>query len=400
VVALVDSLGTGLFLAGSALFFNKVLGLTPPEVGLGLSLAGFAGLLTQVPVGRLADRVGGVRVLIGLNLWRAACFLVYPFVSGLWMFIIVACAAGAGESAPGPVTQAVLGSVESETSRVRLMATIGTARNIGFAVGALLATLAIATNSDNAYRALLLADAASFVVSAILLVRLPLPRTPQPQPTARPSARRGRLRVHSPRFILLSLLNGGLYLHTVLLSVGIPLWIASSTKAPSYVAGAVIVVNTVMAMTLQVWLSRGAGELKPAAARQRWAGLLLAVCCLLVAMTTHTSPLIAVVLLVAAGVALTLGEIWQMVGAWGISYAMSPQENRSYHLSVYNLAATGATVVGPAIVTTTVIEKGVSGWIGLAVVFATIGMAIPLLVRRGTGTPDTPTTADAVASAP
>lgn len=49
--ALVGSVGTGMFLAGSALYFTRFAGLTETQLGVGLALAGIVGLATTVPMG-------------------------------------------------------------------------------------------------------------------------------------------------------------------------------------------------------------------------------------------------------------------------------------------------------------------------------------------------------------
>jgi MFS family permease len=377
VVSFIDSVGTGLFLGGSTLFFTLALHLSAAQVGLGLSLAGGTGFLCTVPFGRLADRFGARRTLVALQLWRGLCFVAYPFVSGLVPFLVLACFIGAAEFAVGPIAQAVVGVAESSDSRVRTMAAITAVRNIGFTAGALLATLIIALNDIDAYRALVLADAASFFLAAGMLARLPLRE--RARPVDEPGERSEGRRVPNARFIVLAACNGVLYLHTVVLTVGLPLWVITRTAAPRTVVGAVVVLNTVLAVALQVRLSKGAEGLLPAAVRQRRAGLCLAAFCGLVGLTSEVDGTVATALIMVSVVALTLGEIWQSVGGWGVSYALSPEEQRSFYLSAYNLGATGASVAGPSLLTAGVIMLGMAGWLGLGAVFAVVGLVIPLI---------------------
>src|SRR3954470_9620047 len=81
LASLVDATGTGLFLAGSALFFTRVVGLSVGQVGLGLSIAGIAGFACTLPLGALADRAGRRRSLVGLYLVRAAGYCAYILVT-------------------------------------------------------------------------------------------------------------------------------------------------------------------------------------------------------------------------------------------------------------------------------------------------------------------------------
>lgn len=383
MVSFIDAIGTGLFLAGSALFFTQALGLSAKQVGLGLSLSGIAGLIGMVPVGRLADRIGGKRALIALHIWRGSCFAAYPFVDGPKMFFVVAFLIGIAEWSIGPIVQSVIGTVEQGASRVRTMAALTAVRNVGFTIGAVLATVALTSADTRIYSGLVIADAATFFLAAGLLARLPIPMI------TRSGGRGGdkpRRPVRQVRYLLLTALNGVLYLHTILLTVGLPLWIATQTSAPRAIVGVVVVVNTVIAIVLQVPLSRGTNDTRDAARRQQWAGWCLAACCLLAALTADAGAVAASVLVIIAIVALTLGEIWQSIGAWGISFALAPEDQRTYYLSVYNLGLTGATVLGPAMVTYAVVQNGAIGWAGLAAVFAVAGSAV-VLVARGAGAP-------------
>src|SRR5215813_8709740 len=55
------AIGGGTFMTGSVVFFTHVLHLSPLQIGTGLSIAGLASLFTSLPLGALADRVGGQR---------------------------------------------------------------------------------------------------------------------------------------------------------------------------------------------------------------------------------------------------------------------------------------------------------------------------------------------------
>ena len=379
-LSLIDSVGTGLFLAGSALFFSRVIGLSTAQIGFGLSLAGVAGLLALVPVGVLADRYGARRVLVVLQAWRAGWFAVYPFVPGMALFVLVAAAVGAAERPVGPVTQAVVAAAVEEGDRVRTLAIMRSVRNVGFTLGALLGTGFLAVGTAAAFRTLVLLDAASFVAAAALLARLDLPAAAGPSRRPLPGA--GLRSFRDGRYLVLAACNGVLILHTVLLAIAIPLWIGGHTAVPVATVGVLLLVNTVLAVLLQVRLSRGAEEPVGAARRQRQGGLALAGCCLLLALAGSVPAGPAVALAMVAVVALTLGEIWQSAGAWGLSYAYAPADRRSAYLSVYTLGATGTGIAGPLLVTVAVVDRGVPGWLGLAALLAAAGAAVPVLVRH------------------
>ncbi|GHH79012.1 membrane protein [Streptomyces sulfonofaciens] len=394
LVAFVDAAGRGLFLAGSALFYTQVIGLTNAQVGFGLSVAGLVGFVCAVPIGWLADRFGDVPVLVGMQVWRTAAFLVYPLVGDFRMFLVVACLVGAVEWAAMPIIQSVAGATAQHDGMVGAMAVVAVARNSAYALAALAATAIITWASPGVYVAFVLFNALGFFVSGLLLLGLRLPRRAPVRATARPTGAKW-LPFKDPRFLLLSLTNGVLYAHMPILSVALPLWIVTRTDAPDALVGVVLTVNTVMAVLLQVRLSAGADDLGSAGRKQRLAGLALAAFCVLLAATRSVEGVVTTLLLLLAAVALTLGELWQSAGGWGISYGLAPKEQRTYYLSVYQLGANGATVVGPALLVTAVVDVGPVGWLGLAVLLAATGLLTPVLVRRaGHGATAVPTRTD------
>ncbi|HEU4567836.1 MAG TPA: MFS transporter, partial [Marmoricola sp.] len=86
------AVGTGVFVSGNAIYFTRVVGLTPTQVGLGISLGGAVSMLAAVPAGRLADRVGLRTSWAAAALVEALLYLAYPWVHGLGGFaLLVGC---------------------------------------------------------------------------------------------------------------------------------------------------------------------------------------------------------------------------------------------------------------------------------------------------------------------
>jgi MFS family permease len=376
VLFLVDAVGTGMFLAGSALFFTRVIGLSNAEVGLGLSLSAIVGFVCSVPVGRLADRFGARRTLIALYLSRGLGFAAYLLVHDVAGFVAVSCVLGASQWAAGPLVQALVGAAVDASSRVRTMAAMNAVRNAGFVAGAGLASLAIASGSGLGYRALVAGNALSFFATTVLLGRT---RLADRKPAARTGVRGGG-RLPERRYLLLAGVNGVLFMHTVLLAVGLPLWITTHSAAPAELVGAVVALNTVTAIALGIRLSRGVDGAASGATRHLWAGLSLAGCCAFVALSDGMGAAPASALLLGAAFCLTLGELWQSTGAWALSYALSPEDRRGYYLTVYNLGEPCSAMLGPVLLTVAVMPGGAAGWLCLALVFMMTGVAARAIV--------------------
>ncbi|MFE2458107.1 MFS transporter [Streptomyces sp. NPDC059402] len=380
LISLVNAVGTGLYLAASAVFFVRSVGLTAAEVGVGLGISGVVGFLTTVPIGAAGDRFGAKRTLIALQLWRAGGFAALCLVKGVVGFTLVSCALAAAEAATQPMTQAVASATVESADRTRTMAIIRTVRNAGFSLGALLAAPLLAADSLWTYRAIVLGTAAAFVTSAGMLTRLRIESPDRVQRKVGPLAAVGRFR--DWRYGLLAALNGILNLHVTILSVGLPLWALQATETPAGLLPVLVLVNTVLSVVLQVPIAKGAETEGGAARALRLGGVAMVLCCVaLAAASGPGSAWAAAAVLAAACVLLTFGEMWQATGGWELSYDFAPEDSKGVYLSVFSLGGTAQRIVGPALITSVVIGAGPAGWIALAVVFALATLLVTPVTR-------------------
>ncbi|MER6498448.1 MFS transporter [Streptomyces sp. NPDC001455] len=372
--AFVDASGTGLYLAGSAIFFVRVVGLTSTQVGLGLTLGMTVGFLSTVPMGLLGQRIGAKRLLVLLQLARGAGLIALAFCTSFPWFLALSAYLAVAQSATGPMTQAVIGAATGEKERVRTMAVVRSTRNLGFSLGALSVVPLLAAHSPWAYRSIVLGNALSFALAAVVVMRLALPAAPRVERTG---SRIGLL-AHFRDFRYLSMtgLNGVLVLHSTLLSVGIPLSVVQASRAPDGLVPLLTLTNTVMAVVLQVHFARRATAFSGSVRALRYGGLSLAGCCLAMGLTQHTDRWTAIALLFAAIVLLSLGELWQSAGSWEVSYRYAPQDQRPTYLSIFFLGITAESIFGPLVVTGLVVGHGPFAWLCLA---AVLGLAAALV---------------------
>ncbi|MEI7029454.1 MFS transporter [Streptomyces pratensis] len=380
VISMVNAVGSGLFLAASAVFFVRAVGLTPVEVGAGLAVSGIVGFLTTVPIGALADRFGARRTLIVLQLWRACGFAALCLVHGPVGFTVVSSCLAMAEAATQPMTQAVASATVARTDRTRTMAIIRTVRNVGFSLGALLAAPLLAADSLWAYRSIVLGTAAVFVASALMLTRLRVEGADTIQRKVGPLAALKDFR--DWRYLLLTGLNGVLNLHVTILAVGIPLWVISSTSMPAGLLPGLVLINTLMSIALQVPIARAAEREGGASRALLLGGFAMVLCCVaLAAAAGPASAWAAAAVLVTACVLLTFGEMWQATGGWELSYSFAPEDRKGIYLSVFSLGGTSQRILGPALITSVVIAAGPAGWLGLAVVFCLAALLVTPVTR-------------------
>lgn len=368
VIALFDSTGTGFYLAGSAIFLVRVVGLTQAQVGVGLGVTGATALAATVPLGVLTDRIGARRALVAFQLWRAVFFTILAFIHGPVAFILVGACLGLVERAVSPATQAVVGAAVPDSDRTRAMATVRSVRNIGFSVGAALTAPLVATESVAAYRSVILANAVSFVAASAMLLRLRVHTPPASTGRAGLAFLQG---FGDWRYLCLTGLNSILTIHITLLAVALPLWTLRDTDAPAGLIPLLVVLNTILAVVFQVPLSRGATDAAGSLRALRLAGVCLMGCC--AAMAAAGAPLgaaYAAALLVLATLLLTGGELWQSAGAWTLSYRYALEDRRGEFLSIFALGPALQNVLGPILVTIVVLDQGVAGWAILAAILA------------------------------
>jgi Major Facilitator Superfamily len=374
-VSLVDATGTGMFLTVSVLFFTRVVGLSAKSVALGLSLAGLAAMLGAVPLGSLGDRFGHRRVWVTLTVVQALVFAAYPFARTFPVFLALATLASLAEVGGSPLRGAYLSRIAGPEQRVRARAYNQAVTNTGFALGALGAGVALGVGTRAAYVSLILADAASFALCAVILATLPTspPATPAPR-QARAAGPRSVLR--DLRYLTFCVLNGLLLTSGAILTIGLPLWIVRRTHAPAWTVAGTLLINTLLVVALQVRTSRETHTVRGAARAMTRAGMLFLAACLVFA-TTGKLPAAGAIIVLGAGCALlTLGEMSQSAGGWSLSYALAPEDRQGEYLGAFAMGTRIYDTLGPVLVTTMILGLGQLGWALLGLLY--LGLALSL----------------------
>ena len=373
-MTLIDTIGFGLYATGSVLFFTQILHFAAAFVGLTLTAAAITALAAAVPGGRVSDRVGRKQTLVPLYLLQAALFLALPFARTPALFVIVLCGIAFADGAARPARRAALSSLVTGEARVAASAYNRAVLNVGFSIGALGAGAALAIGSVAAYTALVWGDAVSFILAAVLFGRLPLPALRPPSGGARPGLR------FTPRMVASALCCGVLYASASLLEVGLPLQISQKTVAPRWIIAGLLLINTLIAIALQVRASRGSETVAGAARANRRAGVWLVAACAFFAASAVPDRGFAVAVLVGAVISLTAGEMLSSAGQWGMSYALAPQIREAEFLAGFGLISGAAGVAGPFLATQ-VVTHGTAGWIAAAAAFLLAGLAAPIIAR-------------------
>ncbi|WP_069769238.1 MFS transporter [Streptomyces sp. LUP30] len=380
-----NSVGDGAYYTTSALYFTQVIGLAPARVGLGLTLGWAVGSLAGVPLGRLADRRGARGTAVLLALATALTVASFTLVRDFVPFVLVACAYAAAQSGLAAARQALLAGLAPAGERTGLLARLQATLNAGLAVGAGLGGLALHAGTREAYLAVFVVDAVSFVVCALLLAGLPrvAPGTARPGGSAL-----GVLRDRP--YALVALLNTVLLLRMALLSLVLPLWITERTGAPAWLVSALFVLNTAAVTVFQVRMARGVSGLESATRAVRRAGWVMCAACAVFALSAGASPWVAAGVLVLGSVLQAAAEMGQSAGSWQLSFDLAPADRVGEYQGLFGTGVTVARTLGPLVLTWLLVEWGTPGWLLLGAAMVAASYAMGPAARRAAAGRTTP----------
>ncbi len=346
----IDATGSGMYLPLSLLYFHHVTGLPIPQVGAIMSAAALLGLIGNPVSGVLIDRYGARTVVVGGYLLRAAGFSIYPFVdSAVPMFLVVTLVAF-GDVSFSPSIQSFIAEIVQGSARDKLLAAQRSLRNAGLGAGGLIAGAALALGTDSAFYVIVVSAAVAYVLAALLIRTIPVPRVPGAAVPSR-SKRGYRLVAGNRPFLGLTLLNVPTAFGYMVLSVSLPVYITQELNAPESLVGVLYAVNTVGIALLQIPVTRVLTNYR----RTRAAALGGAVFCVAflsfaaLGMVSAGTPVLIGVFVATA--LFTLGELLHGATASALVASTAPEATRGRHLAVYQLSWAIPTALAPAVLT-------------------------------------------------
>ncbi len=377
--SVLSAFGDGVFLTGSAVFFTQIVGLSAAQVGLGLTVAGVVTFLLAVPLGKLSDRFGARTVWALASLVEALLYLAWLAVGGLATFIAMMIVLELVSTASRAARNAYRFDVFPREERVSSNAYFRAARNVGYTLGALLAGVALATDSNEVIRAVPLATAVLLLLNAFLVSRLPAAthhaeEAPLEQVLDEAGTRRSALRNRG--YVAMSVCGGVLATHQVLLNVVIPLWLVEETDAPRVLLAWLFGTNTVMAVALQVAAARGITTVADSLRAERRGAFFFVLSCGIVLVTHDTVGWVTIALVWIGHVTVTGAELFSSAGEWGLQAELSDPARRGEYQGVSQLGYTLGSVWAPAAYTFLAMEWGAQGWLVIAAIVVVAAVAI------------------------
>lgn len=330
IAMLIDTLGSGLSMPFELLFGHVVVGLSLPEVGLGITIGTGAAIAVGPIAGAFVDRMGATRVMAAANVMSAIGCLALVVVHGLVPFIVVSFVlAGAQRAfwaAYAPLVAEFVAGDQLETWFGRFRGI----RYAGIAAGAAAASVALLPGQEVGLRIVIGLDALSYLgAMAMLLVAVrsrdwrPMQRHLETDPSPSPEVQVGYLpALRDGTNVLLAVANVTATLIIVTPLLALPVFVLDSLGLPVWLPGllaAIAALSTMVPSLLSGRLTRG----HPRLGLLALAATLWATGSMLFAISAWT-PALWLLLLPAAMVALGVGEALYAPTADALPLALAP----------------------------------------------------------------------------
>jgi MFS family permease len=381
VQSLLFATGDGAFLAGSAVYFGVVLGLSLGQVGIGLTVAAMASFLAAVPAGKLVDRFGPKRMWSLSAVLQGALFLAWPFIDSFPQFVALAVLMEVAGSLAGAAHGAYVLDVLPPGERVESRAYLYSALNVGFSLGAFLGGGAIAFGTDVLRWAPILTTIL-FLVNAVAISRLPDAShdVRSTEPRRRPE---GPPAIRNRSWLAVTFLTGVLWSNQVLLHTVIPLWLVIETDAPHELVALLFATNTVMCIVLPRLTSRGIRDIDTALRAVRLSAVFFALTCVVTLATHETVGWVTVVLFFVGHIVLTWAELYLSASGWTFEAELMDPRRRGDYQGVSELGNTLGRFWAPAVYGFLAMEWGAVGWLTIAAIVGAAAVAMHPATRAG-----------------
>lgn len=379
--AFANNLGGGLQEIVIPFYLIRHGGLGITEVGVLLAVVGIGSLLAVAPAGFLCDRRDSTRIIVSVGIAQALVTVILVLTS---QPVVVA----------GVLLVCTLLSQMARMARVTIVAGLGPDRrtvvrgqmavwsNLGIALGMLLTVPVLASGELWAYQAAFAVNALSFLVSSFLRRGLHADRIAV---TASPTTLTQAMDVvRSPGMARLSALHAVLFLHQVVLTLGVSLWAASRPEVPDYIVGVMLTLNLVIAVLFQGQVAAGVSSAVQAVRAWVACSALSAVAVALFAtgIVVRTPSAVATGIVVTSVVLLSAAELYYTAGEMEMSMIFASDDALGTSQAAFGIGRDVALVVGPALLAALTASRNVVGWVGLTVLIASVAVVVPRVTRR------------------
>jgi MFS family permease len=343
---LANFFGNGMVIPFLIIYLHNVRGLSLALAGLIAATNAMAALVSGPLAGALSDRVGPRQTLVGSLTVMAVAISLFPLIDEAWHAFALNALLGFGSGGFWPSQSALLTGLTPPDRRHAAFAQQRVTMNLGFGLGGLTGGLIATTGSPDSFTTLFLLDAATFLVFAMLLSRIPSPARPSHGEAA--GSYRDVLR-NRPFMSFAALNMLFVMVGIVPLSEFLPVFVKNNASVSEHGIGLVFFVNTLTIVALQLPIS------KLQEGRRRMAAL--ALMGVLWSVSWFAVLVIggwldgnaALVALIVAGMVFAVGECLHGTVQGPVVVDLAQPQLIGRYMAVSSLSWQGAFIIGPAI---------------------------------------------------
>lgn len=372
-----DTVGSGLFMPITLLYFLAMTDLSLVQVGTAMSVSAILTMPGTFVIGTLVDRLGPRRMMLAGNLVQAVGMTAYLWADSLVAVMLWTALLNLGRQAFwgsfGNVVTAISGPGQRETWFGFLQAV----RNLGYSVGGVLAGVALQIGTPLAYESVVVVNAITFVVAFGLLLDVPDHRAQVPDDA--PVEGWGVV-LRDTAYLRLVAGQLGFVAGMMVLNFALPVYVAETIDLPGWVVGAIFTLNTALVGLGQgLVVRRMTGRV-----RVRMMGLaqvVFVVSYALFVVAGWVPVWLAVALMLLGAAIYTLGELVGGPVFSATAAEAAPEHLRGRYLGLFQLSWGIGGAVAPLAFTSMLDHGPTTLWWVLAVLALVSGLYLQRLPR-------------------
>ncbi|MFF5468234.1 MFS transporter [Streptomyces achromogenes] len=386
---LVDTVGVGLMIPISLLYFTLTTDIPVSELGVALTAATLLSLPAGLAGGAMTDRFGPKLAMVTNNLVSAAGYVLYLFTDGVVTAFLAMLLVAVADRMYWACWSSYVHTLSHGRPFERWFAFLESIKAGAMGLGALLATLILAVSTDVGARWLVVLNIATCVVAALLFVLQPMTPATGDTPSAADDEDPELLQaVRGWRTVLAGRTNflfvvGQLLLSPVMLlpSVALPLLFVERWGMPVFVSTLLFALNTGIAALIQTPLSHAVRFRSRAGVVCFSAGLLSA-SLLVMAVLPERRSVLAWCVVVFVGIVLAVVDALYMPATNALMTESAPDAVRGRTVAVFQTSAAVGMAVFPACFSFVFELSSALTWVLLAVVIAAGGLCFAAASAR------------------
>ncbi|MFI2645919.1 MFS transporter [Streptomyces sp. NPDC018610] len=341
----IDTVGAGVFMPLSLLFFVTVQNFSTAAAGIAITVGSVASFAVVPVCGRLIQSFGPKSCLVASNVLTACGYALYFVADKQFLVVVASFVVMASDRLYGAAWPTLAARIVEPEELTRWFASVNALKTTCLGAGTLGATGLMAVLGNPGLELALALNSVSSLSAAALLLGVVLPQSGRRDPRRARASMRGA--VGDRPFLSLVASQTLLSAAWLIPTVAFPVFLVQTLHQPAYWPTAVVTARYVTIAALQMRVSRGLAGWT----RSRILRLSIGVAALAIALSATVSSVPHALqgpLAVLVAVVLSTAELASKPTASAAAVAMAPTGDEGPYMSLFQLSWTVAYAVGPA----------------------------------------------------